>query len=53
MKTPEEIKKALKACTMDGCWSCPFQNCGADCIELLCMNALNLINLLEEPPKEA
>ena len=46
MKTPEEIKKGLNACTDGVCDICPYKgkgNCGDDCM----IDALRLIQQLE------
>ena len=52
MKTPEEIKKALKLCAYDGCqyedrYECPFGG-NVMCIENMVTDALAYIEQLEE-----
>lgn len=51
MKTPEEIKKALKLCAYDGCqedrYECPFGG-SVMCIENMVTDALAYIEQLEE-----
>ena len=50
MRTPEEVKKALKACAF-GCFhDCPYHDnpSNYDCQELLVADALALVEQLEE-----
>ena len=51
MKTPEEIKKALKLCGR-GCYSgCPYNS--FECVEELTCDALEYIRQLEDQLREA
>ena len=51
MKTPDEIKKGLAACSTDECHGehvgCTYNDCGAMCIQNICADALALIQQLE------
>ena len=54
MKTPEEIKKALRKCIGYGysCGECPFWNGSAMCKAELCHEAIAYMEQLEKELKE-
>lgn len=53
MKTPNEIKKALKKCADSKCAGCPYRSNDQDCAEEALRDAVDLISQLEATPASA
>lgn len=47
MKTPEEIKRAMKGCAKDDCRECAYYKNRATCMEEMMVDALAYIRQLE------